>query len=158
MATDWAAIEFEFVHSSATYKQVADKHGVTESALRKRGSRHNWMEKRHKVSQLVTDMAAIQRANELSTELTKMNADDLRLAKGIKARVAKLLNRQVDSDGHDELGPLQLRQLASAHESAQRVSRLAIGATTGNTGLSTPDGSPLLTGISIELVRPNGNG
>jgi hypothetical protein len=57
-----------------------------------------------------------------AAELAKFNEDDLKVAKGIRAKAAMMMK---DADS-----PADLRSLSASFETAQRIGRLALGAET----------------------------
>jgi hypothetical protein len=77
--------------------------------------------------------------------LTKYNEQDLVAAKAMRALVAKQMMKAQDQ----ELEPKDLRALSGALESAQRVARLALGASTQNTDSRTT------TVTEIERMTPD---
>lgn len=124
MATDWAALKTEFVNSAMTYRELAERHGLKEPTVRKRGQREDWPEARRVLSQFVTSSASEQIAENRVDELTKFNEEDLATAKAIRAKAAAMMDL-IDS-------PSDLRALAGAIDVAQKVGRLALGASTEN--------------------------
>lgn len=142
MATDWHAIEFEYVHNhTLDYRDLAEKYGLKEATVRQRANRHGWKEKRNAVTQAVTEKASAAVQKSIASELVKYNEDDLKVAKALRSQVAKLITMANNED--KPLDPTSLRSLAGALEASQRVARLAMGATTDNTGLSAPSGGPI---------------
>lgn len=137
MATDWSALELEYVRGSMSYKELGDKHGIKEATVRQRSNRHDWSQKRHELSQKLEAAAQAEHIDKRVDELVKFNEDDLKVARAIRAKIARKISAS------DELSANDLRALAGAHEAAQRVGRLAMGATTENTGMSAPNGGPV---------------
>lgn len=140
MATDWNALELEFVNGAMTYGELAQKHGLKEGTVRQRANRNEWVEKRNALSQSVTSKAQENLSEKRVDELTQFNQDDLKVAVALREQISKAILIK-----GEELSPQELRALAGAHEAAQRVGRLALGATTENTGLSSPKGGPIQT-------------
>lgn len=125
--TDWAIIRSEYINSALTYGDLARKHKLNENTVRQRGNRDDWLSARNDVSLSVT-REAVRRASEARVdELVKFNADDLKMARVIRARAAQLMAGATNAT--------ELRALAGAVETAQKVGRLALGATTENTGV-----------------------
>jgi hypothetical protein len=135
MATDWKALRVEYVNGAMTYKELAAKHGLKDATVRQRGHREGWEAERHAVSQAVTQAAQERLTETRSAQLTRFNEDDLRVARAIRARAASMLATAKH--------PADLRALASAMDTAQKIGRLALGATTHNTGHSDPNGGPI---------------
>lgn len=142
MATDWSALEMEFVNGSMTYKELAEKHGLKEGTVRQRANRGKWIERRNALSHSVTQAAQARLSDTRTDELAKFNENDIRLAKAVQsmAEQALIAMRENQSPGFD---PLDLMRVASSLASAQKVGRLALGATTENTGVSSPKGGPV---------------
>lgn len=131
MATDWAALKVEYVNSSLQYKELADKHGLKEGTVRQRANREKWAEERNALSRAVTQTAQSKLTEDRTDELTKFNEDDLKMARAIRAKAARLMS--------NDLSAQELRALAGAVDVAQKVGRLALGASTENSAISTND-------------------
>ncbi len=136
MATDWKALRLEYVNGSMTYAELAAKHGIKEGTVRQRANRDvpTWAEARNALSRSVTETAQAQITEKVIDELTKFNEDDLKVAKALRSQVAQHVKQAQEAKKPIAVG--ELRSLASAMETAQRIGRLALGATTENTGIS----------------------
>lgn len=127
---DWPSARAEYVNNaSLTYANIGQKYTVLETTVRKRASDENWTAER-----IARATALVQKATEKSildsvAELTKYNEQDLIAAKSLRALAAKKM-QQVQQG---TLEAKDLRALAGAVESAQRIARLALGASTENT-------------------------
>jgi hypothetical protein len=147
---DWTQIRIAYVHGTGTLEQLAVESRVTLSAIKQRSSRENWSKLRQDAAAAVSKAASTFLEAERTKELSSFNTQDLRIAKALRARVAKAIN-DATSDANNVLPAKDLRSLASAAEAAQRIGRLALGATTENSGLSAPDGGPILaTNIPLD--------
>jgi DNA-binding MurR/RpiR family transcriptional regulator len=124
MAIDWTAFKVEYVNSAMTYRELSEKYGVKEATVRKRVNREGWNDARHAVSQFVTSAATEQITENRVDELTKFNEQDLETAKAIRNKAIEMMG-QIDT-------PSDLRALAGAVDVAQKVGRLALGASTEN--------------------------
>jgi len=124
MATDWAALKVEYVNSALTYGELAERHGLKAGTVRQRANREGWNDSRNAVSQFVTTSATEQITENRVDELIKFNAEDLATAKAIRNKAIAMM---------DGIGsPSDLRALAGAVDVAQKVGRLALGASTEN--------------------------
>lgn len=132
---DWLAIKLEYVNSSKSIRQIAEEFGVGASAAMKHCANEGWDAERKAQAQKVSEEAKKVSAVTRAQELAKFNQDDLRVSKAIRAKAANLM--QTASS------PSEIRSLALAFETAQKIGRLALGATTDNTGLSDPNGDPI---------------
>lgn len=143
MAADWKAIRVEYVSGSDTFGRLAKRHGLKEDTVRKRAGREGWQTAREAAARAVTEKAeAVIGAGRID-ELIRFNADDLKMARALRAKAAKMLSWR-DKDGQEvPISATDLRALASTVDTAQKVGRLALGMTTENTGLSGPNGGPV---------------
>ena len=124
MAIDWPALKVEYVNSAMGYRELAEKYGIKEATVRKRVSREGWNEARHTASQFVTTLASEQITENRVDELIKFNKEDLETAKAIRTKAIAMM-QLIES-------PSDLRALAGAVDVAQKVGRLALGASTEN--------------------------
>jgi hypothetical protein len=129
MATDWNALRVEYVNGSMQYKELAEKHGLKEGTVRQRANREGWAAERNALSRAVTQTAQAKLTEDRTDELTKFNEDDLKMARAIRAKAASMMR--------NELSPQDLRALAGAVDTAQKVGRLALGASTENSSVTT---------------------
>ncbi len=129
MIPDYAAMRVEYVHGTATTVEIATAHGISPAGLRKRATDEGWPAERRRISQKVAQIASDALLDSRSATLAKFNADDVRVAARVKARVSRMLERTT-------LTPQDLRALAGALDSAQKVGRLALGASTENAAMA----------------------
>ena len=131
MATDWVKLRTEYVTSSITQRELAEKHGIKAAGVMARAApaREGWDELRKqesaKVSKAVLEASVPDRANEME----KFNADDLRMARAIRAKAAQMMAGTTT--------PQDLSALARAVDVAQKVGRLALGVSTENSQVTT---------------------
>lgn len=152
-AIDWTDIKLAYVHSGARVADLAVEHGVKEDTIWKRVTREGWNEQRANAEQQAYADAAGAMAKQRAKDLIKFNDDDLRIARALRGRVAKRLG-EVDQATQQPtaIPPNELRQLAGVAEAAQKMGRLALGASTDNLGVGGPggDGPVPVTNISKE--------
>lgn len=135
-------IRIEFINGQMTLRDLADKHGMAYDALRKAAARGEWMDERHRASQKVTAEAVNANIQTRVAELAQFNADDLRMAKALRAMAAKTLNDSQRPNG-EALTIAQLGQLARLVADAQKIGRLALGASTDNHELTGAGQGPI---------------
>jgi len=140
--TDWTPIRLAYIHSGKSLAQVASEFGVTPDAAEKRSEREGWAALRREAAEAVSAAAMARMEAERVSELVAWNAADLAAAKALRAKVLQCLEHEPGED-EEPLGPGQVRALVAAAEGVQRIGRLALGATTENTGLSNPEGGPI---------------
>ncbi len=156
-ATDWEALRLEFIHGAMTAEELAERHGLKPDTVRTRARRGGWREQREELSRAVVSRAeAVAQAEESvaqhvdavatavavevkATTLVEFNADDVKLAKALRAEVAKLIT-EARKAGGARLSPRDLNALAATAERAQRMGRLALGVSTENVGLGGENG------------------
>lgn len=137
---DWIALRVEYVNGTMALTDLAAKHSVPVSSVEKHCSREGWRDERARLSAKVRESATKSVAKTRTAQLKEWNENDLRIAKALRSKVASRISN-LNEDSSAFTG--QLRALASAAESAQRLARLALGATTQNTGLSDIEGNPI---------------
>lgn len=142
---DWEPIRAAYVGSKDSLWTVADRFGINRKTVEKHAQRHGWTEARRKMAEAVERAALEQVAKERSGELYEWNKADLTLAKALRTQVVRSIVAAAGSDGTSApaLKPTEIRALVSAAEGVQRLGRLALGATTNNSGISGPDGGPI---------------
>lgn len=131
MATDWAAIRLEYVHGTETMRELADRHGINPAGLMKRAAREQWEAERQQKSAEVSKAVSGVLVEARIDELSRYNAEDLEAAKAIRARALAMLD--------DATSPNDLRALSGAVDTASKVARLALGASTENSTVTTKD-------------------
>ena len=129
--TDWTAIQTEYVHGTDTMRDLADKHGINAAGLMKRAASEGWDAERKQKSAEVSKTASESILADRVAELAAFNAADLVMAKAIREK-AETMMAQVSS------AP-ELRALAAAVDTAQKVGRLALGASTENSTVTTKE-------------------
>lgn len=130
LKVDWHTIHLEFINGAMTLADLATRHGINAATIRARAKREHWQDERHKLQRTVTANAVEQQTHIRAQELVKVNQDDLKLAKELRAQI----KRHVQDAQDDErlLSPGDIRTLTVAAEAAQRMGRLALGISTEN--------------------------
>jgi hypothetical protein len=154
---DWSAAKAAYVNDSTlTLRQIAERYGASETAVHNRSSREQWTQARTQKAQMLFSQATQRAIDVAADELSKWNEQDLLLAKALRAQVGKKLQAasklQADeATATTTMESRDIRSLALAAESAQRIARLALGASTENAlmGSSPIEGMP---GIDVEVL------
>lgn len=124
-----------------TYADVAAHYGVSERAIERWGSIHNWVDRRNKVGQKATE-AFFKQREEIIKETDRRQFDELdEIETGIVTAV-KMLREMQDAILHDntldidqkikamkalKMQSLDLRNLAEAMKTAQNQKRIILG-------------------------------
>lgn len=124
MSADWTAIRLEYINGSMSQRELADKHGINPAGLMKRASKEGWEAERQQKSAEVSRASQEQITEDRVNVLIKFNEDDLRMARAIRAKAASMI-KNLET-------PSELRAVAGAADLAQRIGRLALGAETEN--------------------------
>lgn len=135
---NWTKAKAEYVNSSCTCAEIASKYGVKLGTVTARAGREDWTQDRAKRNSILLENAARKSILDTAQELVRYNERDLEIAKDLRAAVVRKLNdaqKQVAGNPDQPLPllPKDIRALAGALESVQRVARLALGASTENT-------------------------
>lgn len=135
VTADWTAVKFQYVHTKTSVAELAREHGLKEDTLWKRITRGGWTDMRVEAEQKAFADAAAAASKARVQDLAGFNADDLKIARALRSRVAKRLGGK-DAKGEDvNMTAGELRMLAATAEAAQRMGRLALGASTDNVGV-----------------------
>lgn len=136
MATDWTALKIEYVHGTATLRELADNHKIKAAGVMRRAANEAWDAARKQESAKVSTTANASLGDERAMRLAKFNDHDAKIAEALKAKAAKLL-------GGVTLDPAGLSALSRVFDTAQKMGLLALGAATANTTVSTRTLDPL---------------
>ena len=151
MATDWAKLRSEYITTSITLRELADKHGIKAAGVMRRAANEYWEAERKQESARVSRAVINASAEVRVAELDKFNADDLKMARAIRARAAQMMATATVTS------PQDLRAIAGAVDAAQKVGRLALGVSTNSNEITGKDGTPLappVFNISFENGGP----
>jgi hypothetical protein len=143
MATDWPAIKVEYLNSNASLRELAAKHGINEAGVLARGAREGWDEERKRIQTKVIAKANKSLEQSRTEQLIKLNRDDLEAANAIKAKVREMLHL-IDT-------PNDLRALSASLDTAQKISRLALGVETAKT-TSEVSGKMAVTSLDLKSL------
>lgn len=130
MATDWGAVRLAYVGGTKTLREVAEDFGIKAAGVMGRAAREKWEADRKHASAQVSKAAESVIIDQRTDELAKSNEANIKLARAARAQVAKHFN----AAGGDaaKLSASELNTLMQAVEKAQRIERLALGASTEN--------------------------
>jgi single-stranded DNA-specific DHH superfamily exonuclease len=147
---EWEKLRMEYVSSNITIRELAEKYGHSEDAIEKRAGRESWTDARRKLSAEVLAKADAELAEKRAKELIEFNEQDLKIAKAIRAQIAKHINDAMATG--IPLSSSELRRLASSAESAQKIGRLALGVSTSNNEHTGVNGQPLVPVLDVHFV------
>jgi uncharacterized protein YjcR len=134
---DWDGIKIAYIEG-ASYEELSDSYGVNISTLRNRGSRGKWTEERDSVRLQAIERAKAAMLESRAEQLIKFDDDILKMTKVIINRCAVIIKKK-----DEKIAPNDLSNIMNTVRNAQHVGRLALGATTENRGVSSPNGGPV---------------
>ena len=129
MIADWTAIRLEYINGHMSQRELAESHGINPAGLMKRANKESWEAERQKKSAEVSKVAQAQLSENRAVVLAKFNEDDLTMARAIRAKAATMMKTAETAS--------QLRSIAASAEIAQKIGRLALGAETEVSSVTT---------------------
>ena len=154
---DWEVIRRDYVQgyvredgtrfSDPRYADVAMKHGVSESTIRKVGANENWPDQRNMFRTRMEHAQSERRIDALADTIVKFDGECASTATALLSIIRGKMTQvvAVDASGRRDVTAStgDLQALASALVKAQTVGRLAMGESTENTktewAVITPD-------------------
>lgn len=98
----WAKIKTEYIAGGVSMRELAEKHGVSDSTLQKRAAKEGWRELRHKTGEKTAEKltetisdAKIKKIEELVVKLMKQTD---RATRQITMRPVTTRERTIDSE------------------------------------------------------------
>lgn len=147
---DWERIRTEYVSSSISIRELAEKYKCSADALEKRCYTQGWTEQRRKISAEVLAIADAEITARRAEELLEFNKQDLQIAKALRAQIAKHINESLQNN--ELLSPKEIKTLVSAASDAQKIGRLALGVSTSNNEHTGQGGLPLIPILEVHFV------
>lgn len=131
---DWNKIRTEFITTTLTYDKICTKHKLDPNLVRKRGSRERWTDKRKEFSEQLTREVGAEVIEINKEALATYNEDALRDANRLREAGRRMF--MVLKDGkwshRKDVAYGALGAAASAMMTADKIARLALGASTEN--------------------------
>ena len=131
---EWGRLKNIYVNGSETLTGLAQKEGINPAGVMQRALREQWGAERSRVADALTATAAATLTAAKIDELSEFNAVDLKIAKAFRQQIAQHISAAQQKS--KQLTPNDIRALTSAAEAAQRIGRLALGASTENKAVS----------------------
>lgn len=147
---DWEVIRSEYISSSISIREIADKYECSADALEKRAGREQWTEQRRKMSAEVQAKADAEIAEKRAQMLIEFNEQDLLVAKALRNQIKKHINDALEKG--EALNTHDIRRLASAAADAQKIGRLALGVSTSNNEHTGANGQPLVPVLDVHFI------
>jgi len=93
-AKDWPRIRTDYISSQISREELATKHNVSLSALNKRAAKDLWKERREEWRR----QNAIRLQSTTEEEVLQQKQQAIKIAVGLKLRIAKRLQERLDND------------------------------------------------------------
>lgn len=121
---DWVQIREEFVTSEGnwTLNELAAKHEVSESTLRKKAAKEDWTGQRHKYR---TDIEQKRRKKLVEEKAQKLNAIDEHIVDCAEAILLMMYNRLYELQNTDPPAFLQPYELAHYTQNLQALQEIS---------------------------------
>ena len=137
---NWDIVRQANLGSDKTHAEIAEVFKIHIQSIKNKSASENWPEQRRQLT-IEHENRALNRGRFSNARIDAIKSfceSDLKVAKAIRGKVARALSKDEDLD------PKDLRALASAHESAQRVGRIALGlpSTIGQNSTTIEGGDP----------------
>lgn len=121
---DWVSIKLQFINSSLTTREFAEKYGIPFGTLTKQVAQGKWLEERIIIGSDTEQKSIEFSVNNRAARLAKFDDDCVDLADDFRKKAKEFLH-QIDS-------PMALKALTGAMKDTQAMARLALGASTEN--------------------------
>ncbi|MDH2997196.1 hypothetical protein A1D22_05860 [Pasteurellaceae bacterium LFhippo2] len=126
---DWVAIKVQFVNSSLSTREFAEKYGIPFGTLTKQVAQGKWLDERIIIGSDTEQKSIEFSVNNRAVRLAKFDDDCIDLADDFRKKAKEFLH-QIDS-------PMALKALTGAMKDTQAMARLALGASTENQATSS---------------------
>ena len=94
---DWAAVEADYLGGGMTVRDIARKHGVSESTLYKKATSKGWKNKKDKIRQKTDEIVIARNARARARELGTMQSASMRMARLLDRTVAALEDQPAEA-------------------------------------------------------------
>lgn len=121
---DWVAIKIQFVNSSLSTREFAEKYGIPFGTLTKQVAQGKWLDERISIGSYTEQKSIEYSVNNRAAKLAQFDDDCVSLADEFRKKAQEFLH-QIDS-------PMALKALTGAMKDTQAMARLALGASTEN--------------------------
>jgi len=88
---DWIAIKNEYLNSDKSEKYLADKYGVSRSAIQKRMSKEKWVDERKKCAKSTAKKVIKKTSSKIASSLSSSLAKELRASDMITNQIIKIM-------------------------------------------------------------------
>lgn len=154
--TDWNALRLEYINGTLSLRDLARKHGLSESTVGNRAVRHKWEQDRERLRTEANIISQEKLTEDRIEQLLQFSSKDIELAILAKEKVELFLKSLQEATEAQTLNTL-----TNALATAQKVGRLALGAETSNSKVTatttTVDRKETLSVLMAEINQITAN-
>jgi transposase-like protein len=161
---NWTKIKAEYLKGGVSYRQLAEKHGVSARTIERRASSESWAAACREVVGSVSAELPARIAGEILDESAAWVAESLRMARQLRAEVWAKRSGSQTKIVASPAGPIRmdlplvneakdLRAYVAALLDVDKLGRVALGIDATKLEVSGPDGGPLEVEVSDARQR-----
>lgn len=128
---NWNEIKSEFINGSLSLIQISNKYTLKDTTVRSRAKREDWQRQRNELQRIATQMVNEELTNEKVDKLKALNEVDLQAAHDLRKKANELMETVTTAN--------ELKALSGTFDIAQKISRLALGASTENSTVTSKE-------------------
>lgn len=113
--TDWNKIRIEYITTNASYRELADKYGVSRVAIGNRGKKEGWVEQRRQHLAKTLSKTLDKDSNKKSDKLSEISAVAEEILKKVKTAATEITTEVVVAN------PQSLRHLTGALKDLKEI-------------------------------------
>lgn len=102
ITVDWNTLKAEYIAGGVSYRELAEKYGVSQSTLRQRAAREKWSEQKNtvrtEVEQKMIDTISDEQTEQAVSAASLISKAAMNFLKQIAAESVKLINGEIDSE------------------------------------------------------------
>lgn len=153
-STDWTSLRVEYVNGVMSLRDLGRAHGISPGSLMAHSASEGWDAERKRL-QAESSKAAQKRISKSRTdELATLNARNLELVKALNSQIAARL--KLCTESKTAMESPEIKSLAHAMESVQRVGRIALGMSDGVAASADADSATKMREQAAEMERVTG--
>lgn len=109
MAIDWLKIRLEYINSVMSYRELAEKHGVSHSTMRKKAASEKWSDARIAQRNKIQARAEQKTQEKAASALSQPMAEKAIAKARIATKAVKMLEDWMDrhSEGVEDTGDIR---------------------------------------------------
>lgn len=102
ITVDWNTLKAEYIAGGVSYRELAEKHGVSENTLRRRAAKEKWRQERHKsdtkTAQKIIEIVSDENAEKAVSAASLISEAAMNFLKQIAAESVRIVNGDTDAD------------------------------------------------------------